>query len=170
MEYFDTYTVLKEKTGKRVLRGTQMPPNTYRYVIHVLVRNEKGEILIQKRQANKESFPNCWDFSVSGSVIAGETSQEGAMRELYEELGIRADLTNTSPFMSFTRECYFIDYYIVDHFCDHQSIKIQTEEVSDIKWVNKDTLQTLMKTEKFIPYVFLPVLWDLIDKDVYEQF
>lgn len=170
MEYFDTYTVLKEKTGEKILRGTPMPPNTYRYVVHVLVRNEKGEILIQKRQAQKESFANCWDFSASGSVVSGETSQEGAMRELYEELGIQADLTNVSPFMSFTRDCYFIDYYLVDGFCDHQSIQIQTEEVSEIKWVDQESLKDLMKTETFIPYVFLPVIWDLIDKDVYEQF
>lgn len=60
-------------------------------VVHVLVFNEKGEILLQKRSKNKDVAPGKWDTSVGGHVNPGEDLISSAIREMNEELGILKD-------------------------------------------------------------------------------
>lgn len=62
-----------------------MIKGTYHLVVHVCVFNQKGEMLIQQRQPFKQGWPNLWDVTMGGSALAGETSQQAAMRELKEE-------------------------------------------------------------------------------------
>jgi len=56
--------------------------------VYILIRNDKDEILIQKRSPTKDLYPNCWDLSVGGHVIYGDSYEQTAVRELEEELGI----------------------------------------------------------------------------------
>jgi isopentenyldiphosphate isomerase len=60
-------------------------------VVHVLVFNQKGELLLQKRSMTKDVAPGRWDTSVGGHVDPGETLEEAARRELREELGVEAE-------------------------------------------------------------------------------
>lgn len=60
-------------------------------VVHVLVFNEKGEILLQKRSKNKDVALGKWDTSVGGHVNPGEDLISSAIREMNEELGILKD-------------------------------------------------------------------------------
>ena len=55
--------------------------------MHVLVFNGDNEIFMQKRSANKDTWPGAWDASCTGHVDTGETYLEAAHRELQEELG-----------------------------------------------------------------------------------
>lgn len=57
-------------------------------VVHVLVFNEKGELLLQKRSLNKDFAPGRWDTSVGGHVGIGEELTLSVRREMEEELGI----------------------------------------------------------------------------------
>lgn len=66
-------------------------PHLMHRVVHVLVFNEKGEILLQKRSMNKDVAPGKWDTSVGGHVNPGEDLIDSALREMEEELGIRKD-------------------------------------------------------------------------------
>jgi len=52
------------------------------------VLNSKGEMFLQKRSANKDTYPGYWDTSVGGHVGPGESYDEAARREMMEELGI----------------------------------------------------------------------------------
>ena len=61
--------------------------------VSVFVFNGRGELLVQKRTANKDEFPLRYTSSASGHVSAGETYDETAPRELSEELGLAAPLT-----------------------------------------------------------------------------
>ena len=55
---------------------------------HVVVLNELGDILLQKRSNDKDIQPGKWDSAVGGHLIVGETFEEAAVREMNEELGI----------------------------------------------------------------------------------
>jgi len=55
---------------------------------HVVVRNSRGEYFLQKRSIRKLIQPGRWDTSVGGHVLAGETYETAALKELGEELGI----------------------------------------------------------------------------------
>lgn len=56
---------------------------------YILVFNSKGEIFVQKRTQSKDVYPGYYDVAAGGVVLAAETYEESAERELAEELGIR---------------------------------------------------------------------------------
>jgi isopentenyldiphosphate isomerase len=55
----------------------------------VLVEDKDGNILLQKRAADKSTYPGCWDTSAGGNIAYGEAYEDAAKRELYEEVGIK---------------------------------------------------------------------------------
>ena len=57
--------------------------------VHVLVFDRRGRVLLQRRSAAKDAYPNTWDSSASGHVDRGEDYDACARRELAEELGVR---------------------------------------------------------------------------------
>ncbi|MDO4860986.1 MAG: NUDIX domain-containing protein [Bacillota bacterium] len=74
------------KTGQTIERGSRLPDGAFHQVVHVWIKNEIGEYLISQRSAEK-SDPLRWE-PTGGSVLAGETSEEAAIREVKEELGL----------------------------------------------------------------------------------
>ena len=160
MEIFDLYDVNRNKTGETMIRGTAVPENRYRFVIHVIVFNSEGKMLIQQRASDRPTHANCWDFSVGGSVVAGETSSEGATRELHEELGIDMNLKDRQANFSINFGKGFDDYYIIDYDIDAKDVNFQKEEVQTVKWADKDEIISLIRSGEFIE--FRECLVDLI--------
>lgn len=54
----------------------------------IFVFNAAGELLVQRRTADKDVYPSMIDLACGGVVLAGETFDAGAVRESHEELGI----------------------------------------------------------------------------------
>ncbi len=63
-------------------------PSLMHRVVHVLVFDSMGRLLLQKRSINKDVAPGRWDTSVGGHVAVGEELSLSAGREMEEELGI----------------------------------------------------------------------------------
>ena len=57
MELWDLYTRDRHLTGETHIRGEKLPPDRYHLVVHVWIRNSKGEWLISQRAANRPTFP-----------------------------------------------------------------------------------------------------------------
>ncbi len=57
---------------------------------YVLVRNGRGELYVHRRTETKDVFPGMHDVTVGGVVLHGEGYDQGARRELREELGVDA--------------------------------------------------------------------------------
>ena len=57
--------------------------------VHVLVFNSRGQIFLQKRSMKKDRQPGVWDSSSSGHVDSGEDYDATAVREVWEEIGLR---------------------------------------------------------------------------------
>ncbi|MBU0755215.1 MAG: NUDIX domain-containing protein [Planctomycetes bacterium] len=72
---------------RRVCHGD---PSLMHRVVHIMVFNNQGALLLQRRGMNKRIQPGKWDTSVGGHLSQGEGYEEGAARELEEELGIRS--------------------------------------------------------------------------------
>ena len=66
-------------------------------VVHVVVRDHAGRLLLQKRAASKDTHPGMWDTSVGGHVGSGESIPSSAVRETYEELGIAIESDSLLP-------------------------------------------------------------------------
>lgn len=152
MELWDLYDKHRKLTNQTMTRGDVMLKDTYHLVIHVVIFNSKNQMLIQKRKYDKVSNPNIWDISVGGSVTAGETSQQGAMRETEEELGISIDLHNQLPHLSITFERGYDDIYIVNREADLRTLAVPNEEVSDVKWASIDEIYQMIDDKTFISY------------------
>ncbi len=59
---------------------------------HIWVFNSAAELLIHRRAAGKEEEPLKLTSSACGHLSAGESYAQAAERELFEELGLRAEL------------------------------------------------------------------------------
>ena len=94
MELFDIIDENGNPTGKIVERSIAHAEGIPHRTAHIWIirrRNEKTEILLQKRSRNKDSFPGKFDTSSAGHIQAGDEPMESALRELKEELGIHAE-------------------------------------------------------------------------------
>ena len=89
MEILDIYDSNGNPTGRTHQRYTPLGPGEFCLAAAVIIYNSAGEILCTLRSPDKKLAPNQWE-SPGGSVLAGETSREGAVRELWEETGIPA--------------------------------------------------------------------------------
>ena len=113
----------------------------------VFLFNEKGEMLLQKRSANKYHSPNQWTNAVCSHPRNNETYLEGAQRRLMEELGIQAELSQKFHFI------YKADVgqNLWEHELDHVftgdfngEVKINPEEVSEVRYISMENLEKEM--------------------------
>ncbi|MFU8856252.1 MAG: NUDIX hydrolase YfcD [Deferrisomatales bacterium] len=70
---------------RREMRARRLPHRA----TYVLVFNSRGELFVQRRTASKDVYPSHDDVAAGGVVLAGEEYDEGAAREVEEELGVR---------------------------------------------------------------------------------
>lgn len=108
MEMIDLYNSKREKINKIWERKSEVEPpkGEYKLNVHTYLINDKNELLIQKRGSTLRRHPNKWNFT-GGAVDTGESSFEGAKREVREELGIEVD--DLELLLSFRREHDFVD-------------------------------------------------------------
>ena len=57
--------------------------------VHIFLINSSGRIWLEKRAENTDTFPGYYNSSAAGHVSSGESYEEGALREIEEELGIK---------------------------------------------------------------------------------
>ncbi|AEG00464.1 NUDIX hydrolase [Methylomonas methanica] len=104
--------------------------------VHILVFNDSGQLLLQKRSLKKDLNKGLWDTSAAGHVDQGETYAVCAPRELTEELGVSTALTalfKLEPTPALGME--FIQVYECRH---NGPFNLAEEEIDEIRWLNRD--------------------------------
>ena len=135
-ELWDAYDIDRNPLGYTIVRGSgkpELPDGEYHIVVCVFIVNSKGEILLTQRHPDKP-FPLAWE-STGGSVVAGEDSLTGAMREVEEEIGLTLPLDKFKLVRTKTRRSDFLDTYLVREDFEINALTYQPEEVVDAKWV-----------------------------------
>lgn len=157
MEKWDLYTKYREKTGKEHIRGEEIPEGLYHLVVHVWIRNSRGEYLLSRRAADRPTYPFFWE-TVGGSVLQGETSIEGAVREVKEEVGIT--LSPESGQLAFTKirdtvngEKFrdILDVWVFYYDGEADLTAATTKEVAECKWLRSDQIYDLFQEQKLVP-------------------
>lgn len=97
MEYIDVHDQYENKTGKICERDIKMLDGEYQLIVTVWTVNDRKELLITKRDSNKDFYGSYWECT-GGAVIAGESHLEAAKRELQEETGIETELSQLQLF------------------------------------------------------------------------
>lgn len=68
-------------------------------VVGVMVYNDKGEILLQRRSKDRQIFPGKFIGYVAGHVPKGQSYEVTAKKEIKEELGIQIPLLFVNKFV-----------------------------------------------------------------------
>ena len=68
MEYFDVLDENGNKTGETKLRSEVHRDGDWHRTVHIWVFNRQGEVLLQRRCATKDSYPNMLDISCAGHL------------------------------------------------------------------------------------------------------
>ena len=145
MELRDLYDENKELTGETIYKGQDVPKGRYYITVIVFIQNSKNEFLIQKRVKKKDGK---W-ATTGGHPVSGETSKQGIVTEIKEELGVNVLEKNIKLFKTIKTEDDFVDIYYLKEDIDIKKIKIQKEEVEDVKWASIDEIERMINEKKF---------------------
>ncbi len=145
MEKRDLYDENKKITGETIFKGDKVPKGKYYITVIIFIQNKKGDFLIQKRSLKKDGK---W-ATTGGHPIAGESSKQGIITEVREELGIKINQQNLKLFKTIKTEDDFVDLYYLKEDVDIKKIKLQKEEVSDSKWASITEINQLIQQKKF---------------------
>lgn len=145
MELRDLYDENKKLTGEKIYKGQDVPKGRYYITVVVFIQNSKNEFLLQKRVKKKDGK---W-ATTGGHPVSGETSKQGIITEIKEELGIDIPEENIELFKTIKTEDDFVDIYYLKEDIDINKIKIQKEEVSDVKWATINDIEKMIKEGEF---------------------
>lgn len=128
---------------------------------HVMVHDDKGRLLLQKRSMSKDTFPGCWDSSCSGHLDAGEDYPEAARRELGEELGWHDASLPLRPLLKLTpcpQNGYeFIQIFIMGPISG--PFELHPEEISEGRWFTPAEMDALLRETPDAMAGALRMLW-----------
>ncbi len=85
-----------------------------------------------------------------GSVIKGESSRQTIEREAMEELGIKLNIEKAQLLKRIKSDNVWIDTYFIKQDIDLQKIKMQEEEICDVKWATYDEIEQIFQEGKFM--------------------
>jgi 8-oxo-dGTP diphosphatase len=141
-------------TGRTVPRGSRLMSGEYYLVVHVWIKDEAGDYLVQQRALDRPTDPGVWAVT-AGSVLAGEDSLSAALRETSEELGLEL-----APDQLRRLERHALDDRVEDIWLATVSRTSLGPpqlgpEVADWKWTSKATLSELVSRGEFFGYSYL---------------
>ncbi|MBI2596548.1 NUDIX domain-containing protein [Candidatus Daviesbacteria bacterium] len=95
MDELDEQLDIVDENGKvigQASRGEVYQKGLLHRASHILIKNSKDQIYLQKRSLPKKLLPGYWDISAAEHLKVGETFEQAAKRGLKEELGIEVGL------------------------------------------------------------------------------
>lgn len=132
-ELWDVTDAAGVPTGRTHRRGDpDFPVGLFHVVASVCVVRGDGLVLMTERAAAKD-WPLCWEFP-AGSALTGETSAEGAARELAEEAGVRVVADELTLVGRVREQTALFDLYAV-RVPGAPQLTLDPEEVRDSAWV-----------------------------------
>ncbi len=154
VEYFDVFDQNRNLIGKKVKRGDSYSDNEFHLIVHVWVKLKDDKFILSKRKMTKKPYPGLWE-ATGGSVLAGETSLNAAIREVNEELGIDLSKTNGKLIYQFkgnnNYSPHFIDVWLFSLIDNNVNIICQESEVEEAKIIGKTEIKEFIKNNEIVP-------------------
>ena len=154
-EIWDLYDEHRHIIGTHV-RGQELPADGYHLVVHVWIKNSQNLYLISQRSSSRKTFPLMWEC-VGGSVLKGENSLQGALREAKEEVGIDLPADKGKLLFSEVRKSVdgkkfndILDVYLFEYDGDIDLNKATTDEVAQTTWLSKNEIAKLYNEQKMV--------------------
>jgi isopentenyldiphosphate isomerase len=123
-----------------VTRGEMRAQRLRHRTVFIAVMNLSGDVLVHRRADHKDVWPGRWDLAAGGVLAAGELYDEGAVRELAEELGI-ADV----PLQRLGRGAYedgeVVEIATVYRALWDGPVRFADGEVEEARWMSLEEVQ-----------------------------
>ena len=142
MELVDVYNNKHEKLSYTKGRK-ELIDGEFRLSCFIWIINDEGKILVQQRLATAKKCPNMWE-TASGGVTKGDTPLSGALRELEEELGIKANKDDIRFIGSFARVNDFVEVFLLESNISLDKLKLQDDEVQAAKWMTIEEFEKII--------------------------
>lgn len=142
MEKRDLYDKNKNLTGETMYKGEPIPADRYIIVVMVFIQNSEGKFLIQKRSKEKDGLYG----STGGHPKTGETSLQGMITEIQEEIGLEVNENEIELIYAGredTERVFFDIYYLKKDF-DINTLTLQKEEVEFVEWLTIPEIKKLI--------------------------
>jgi isopentenyl-diphosphate delta-isomerase type 1 len=116
----------------------------------VFLSRSDGKILIQHRSESKETFPGCYDASVTFHVTYGETYDAAALRELREEAGVSAPLTFLGKFTHHDPPEHEV---VAVYSCkSDETVRVDPAESEGFEFLEGEEIDEIVRTRKITPW------------------
>lgn len=136
-----------------------------RRIVRLMLENNKGQVLLQKRSKTEMVYPGSWDNSASGHVDFGETNDQALMREACEELGIKDFKPKKIGhyYNEAMRDKLKIKKFnhVYKSYYESTPINYGKDEVDEVAWFDIKELKKLIKSE---PDLFTDGVIDTISR------
>lgn len=144
MEMWDLVDKYRQPLNKIHNREDEIVVGEYHAVVDIWTVNNNKEILVTLRDPNKDKYPNLWE-NTCGSVLSGESSIEGAKRELFEETGISVKEDDLYFLGTKQEKTAFVDSYIIRKNIGISELTMQEGETVSAKWITLEELDEMIK-------------------------
>ncbi|MFA5775227.1 MAG: NUDIX domain-containing protein [Ilumatobacteraceae bacterium] len=153
-----------------VSRASMRAKNLRHRAVYVVVQSEDGRLLIHRRSESKDVWPGWWDIAVGGVVIANESYEVAALRELDEEIGLSGVLLEylgdgqySDSSVNLIGRCFRVR--------SSGPFVYRDGEVEESKFVTPTQFAEMIAVSKFVPdslALVLPHLEDFYAGTVYD--
>lgn len=154
-ELWDVYDVNRTPIGRTHVRGEPLAPGDYHLVGDVWTVNFENKVLLTQRHPSKPKGL-MWECT-GGAIQAGESSLCGAVRELREETGLRADPENLYLIHSIRLKDRFVDTYAVRMNFALPQVVLDEQETVQAILVDWEELLALWAAGKLCPESRFPL-------------
>jgi len=152
-ELWDIYDKERNITGRFAERGvSKLKEGEYHLVAVATIINSKNEILITQRAPTKKTEPLKWELT-GGSIIAGEDSLQGILREIREEIGLNFKAEDAMLLRTIIKHgtlASIKDIWLFKKDVKIEDIKFADGEVIDAKWVTIDEFLKMKEKNKMV--------------------
>ena len=155
----------KEMNEKNLLHRTS----------NTIVLNSKGKLFVHQRAEHLKLYPGLWDVKFGGSVRSGESYEDAAKRELFEDIGLfdedyfiyyeDVDLAFRARLAGW--QCLYVPQAIAFH---HHSWSLGQESSQKIFFIERNKILTILKNwpiRAMLLYAPLIIGYDLMADGYY---
>ena len=159
MEYLDIIDIETDvviwKAPKEEMYEKKLPHR----IVHVIVTRSNWKILLQKRSHLARKYPHTWVTSACGHVSSGESYEEAAHKELFEEIGLKWELRLWPKFL-YTSEQWIMKCITIFHLTSDDALILE-DKVSEVQEFTKEEIYNLPH------HILHPELIYLIENDYF---
>lgn len=137
------------------------------------------EVLLQKRAANKRTWPNRYDISAAGHIDLGENELQAAAREAEEEIGLKPDISQLE-FIG-THRCFVvaadktwteneIRFLYLLQIGVETEFKLEDGEVDSLEWkpasiIKQELMDTTLR-DNYVPHAgaYFAMLFEALER------